>query len=49
MLYLIVPNGDKTYKVINIINGEIYATSTTLENAKTKVKQMMGAKKHQIY
>ena len=44
MLYLIVPNGDKTYKVINIINGEVHATSTTLENAKTKVKQMMDAK-----
>ena len=36
MLYLIVPNGDKTYKVINIINGEVHATSTTLENAKNK-------------
>ena len=49
MLYLIVPNGDKTYKVINIINGEVHATSTTLENAKTKVKQLKDSKKQQNY
>ena len=44
MLYLIVPNGDKTYKVINIINGEVHASSTTLESAKKQVIHMTSAK-----
>ena len=44
MLYLIVPNGDKTYKVINIINGEVHATSTTLENAKKQIIKLNNTK-----
>ena len=51
MVYLIVPNGDKTYKVINIINGEVHATSTTLRNAQKQIRlmQMKDSSKHKNY
>ena len=43
MLYLIVKNSNGTYKVLNKINGQVHAESSTYENAKKLVQSLVFA------